>query len=112
MLIVATTRKANQIKLRRINLLQNLKNCLNFKAAPASPKPLFQKMRPSAIREAAQLATFQKAMRWRYGQLVDETGTLLQHHGHGLSIFPFVADTGAGLDYAACAGQSRRFHAH
>lgn len=41
--------------------------------ATGKEKTAVQLMRPKAIREAAQLATFQTAMSWRYGQLLEET---------------------------------------
>ena len=46
---------------------------LEMKGADTREKTAVQLMRPSAIREAARLVTFQTAMSWRYGQLVAET---------------------------------------
>ena len=46
---------------------------LEMKGADTREKTAVQLMRPSAIREAARLITFQTAMSWRYGQLVAET---------------------------------------
>ena len=41
--------------------------------ATGKEKTAVQLMRPKAIREAARLVTFQTAMSWRYGQLLEET---------------------------------------
>ena len=67
-------------------------------------------MRPSAIREAAQLVTFQTAIAWRYRQLVTATeayssimdtafnfGPLLMTQGDALILPPVLTRAGASL---------------
>lgn len=80
-------------------------------------------MRPSAIREAAQLVTFQTAIAWRYRQLVADTeaysavmdtafnfGPLLMTQGEALILPPVLTRAGASLriesDETATAAQS------
>ena len=67
-------------------------------------------MRPSAIKEAAQLVTFQTAMAWRYKQLVAATethsgimdaafnfGPLLMTQGDALILPPMLTRSGASM---------------
>ena len=80
-------------------------------------------MRPSAIREAAQLVTFQTAMAWRYKQLVAATeahngimdaafnfGPLLMTQGDALILPPMLTRSGASMriesDETATAAQT------
>lgn len=68
------------------------------------------KMRPEAIREAAQLATFQKAISWRYEQLLKQTenfalildtafnfSPLLLTQGQAVIMPPVLAKGGASM---------------
>ena len=67
-------------------------------------------MRPKAIREAARLVTFQTAMSWRYGQLLEETERysaimdtafnftpLMLTQGEALILPPQIARAGASM---------------
>ena len=87
-----------------------LKELLELKGSKNSSETAVSRMRPDAIREAAQLATFQKAMSWRYGQLVDETerycnimdtafnfSPLLLTQGQALIMPPVLAKAGASM---------------
>ena len=87
-----------------------LKELLELKGSKDASETAVSRMRPAAIREAAQLATFQKAMSWRYGQLVDETerycnimdtafnfSPLLLTQGQALIMPPVLAKAGASM---------------
>lgn len=73
-------------------------------------KTAVQLMRPKAIREAARLVTFQTAMSWRYGQLLEETerysaimdtafnfAPLMLTQGEALIMPPQIARAGASM---------------
>ena len=94
----------------RNNEPHELKELLEVKNGAPKGESAVSQMRPSAIREAAQLATFQKAMEWRYGQLVDETekyanimdaafnfSPLLLTQGQALIMPPMLAKGGASM---------------
>ncbi len=87
-----------------------LKNLLEEKNENKKQETAVSQMRPSAIREAAQLATFQKAMAWRYGQLASQTeeyanildtafnfSPLLLTQGQALIMPPMLAKSGASM---------------
>lgn len=87
-----------------------LKELLELKGSKDASETAVSRMRPAAIREAAQLATFQKAMSWRYGQLIDETerycnimdtafnfSPLLLTQGQALIMPPVLANGGASM---------------
>lgn len=89
---------------------QELKSLLEPKQTGKKLETAVSQMRPDAIREAAQLATFQKAMAWRYGQLVDQTekyanildtafnfSPLLITQGEALIMPPMLAKAGASM---------------
>ena len=78
--------------------------------ATGKEKTAVQLMRPKAIREAAQLVTFQTAMSWRYGQLLEETerysaimdtafnfAPLMLTQGEALIMPPQIARAGASM---------------
>ena len=78
--------------------------------ATGKEKTAVQLMRPKAIREAARLVTFQTAMSWRYGQLLEETerysaimdtafnfGPLMLTQGEALIMPPQIARAGASM---------------
>lgn len=78
--------------------------------ATGKEKTAVQLMRPKAIREAARLVTFQTAMSWRYGQLVDATerysaimdtafnfAPLMLPQGEALIMPPQIARAGASM---------------
>lgn len=94
----------------RNNEPHELKELLEVKNGAPKGESAVSQMRPSAIREAAQLATLQKAMEWRYGQLVDETekyanimdaafnfSPLLLTQGQALIMPPMLAKGGASM---------------
>ena len=94
----------------RNNEPHELKELLEVKNGAPKGESAVSQMRPAAIREAAQLATFQKAMSWRYGQLVNETGKyanimdaafnfspLLLTQGEALIMPPMLAKGGASM---------------
>ena len=79
-------------------------------AATGKEKTAVQRMRPKAIREAARLVTFQTAMSWRYGQLMEETerysaimdtafnfAPLMLTQGEALIMPPQIARAGASM---------------
>ena len=79
-------------------------------AATGKEKTAVQRMRPKAIREAARLVTFQTAMSWRYGQLLEETerysaimdtafnfAPLMLTQGEALIMPPQIARAGASM---------------
>ena len=83
---------------------------LEMKGADSKEKNSVQLIRPSAIREAARLVTFQTAMSWRYGQLVAETerysaimdtafnfSPLMLTQGEALIMPPLLARAGASM---------------
>lgn len=83
---------------------------LEMKGADTREKTAVQLMRPSAIREAARLVTFQTAMSWRYGQLVAETerysaimdtafnfSPLMLTQGEALIMPPLLTRAGASM---------------
>ena len=83
---------------------------LEMKGADTREKTAVQLMRPSAIREAARLITFQTAMSWRYGQLVAETerysaimdtafnfAPLMLTQGEALIMPPLLTRAGASM---------------
>ena len=83
---------------------------LEMKGADTREKTAVQLMRPSAIREAARLVTFQTAMSWRYGQLVAETerysaimdtafnfAPLMLTQGEALIMPPLLTRAGASM---------------
>lgn len=83
---------------------------LEMKGADTREKTAVQLMRPSAIREAARLITFQTAMSWRYGQLVAETerysaimdtafnfAPLMLTQGEALIMPPLLTRAGASI---------------
>lgn len=87
-----------------------LAELLEMKGADAREKTAVQLMRPSAIREAAQLVTFQTAIAWRYRQLVARTedyssvmdtafnfGPLMLTQGHALIMPPLLTRAGASM---------------
>lgn len=87
-----------------------LTKLLEMKGAEGKEKTAVQLMRPSAIREAARLVTFQTAMSWRYGQLVTETerysaimdtafnfAPLMLTQGEALIMPPLLARAGASM---------------
>lgn len=78
--------------------------------ATGKEKNAVQLMRPKAIREAARLVTFQTAMSWRYGQLLEETehysaimdtafnfAPLMLTQGEALIMPPQIARAGASM---------------
>ena len=78
--------------------------------ATGKEKTAVQLMRPKAIREAARLVTFQTAMSWRYGQLLEETerysaimdtafnfAPLMLSQGEALILPPQIARAGASM---------------
>lgn len=78
--------------------------------ATGKEKTAVQLMRPKAIREAARLVTFQTAMSWRYGQLLEETERysaimdtafnftpLMLTQGEALILPPQIARAGASM---------------
>ena len=78
--------------------------------ATGKEKTAVQLMRPQAIREAARLVTFQTAMSWRYGQLLEETerysaimdtafnfAPLMLTQGEALIMPPQIARAGASM---------------
>ena len=78
--------------------------------ATGKEKTAVQLMRPKAIREAARLVTFQTAMSWRYGQLLEETERysaimdtafnftpLMLTQGEALIMPPQIARAGASM---------------
>ena len=83
---------------------------LEIKGADSKEKTAVQLMRPSAIREAAQLVTFQTAIAWRYGQLVARTeqysaimdtafnfSPLMLTQGQALIMPPLLTRAGASM---------------
>ena len=83
---------------------------LEIKGADSKEKTAVQLMRPKAIREAARLVTFQTAMSWRYGQLVEETerysaimdtafnfSPLMLTQGEALIMPPLLTRAGASM---------------
>lgn len=87
-----------------------LKTLLEEKNDNKIQETAVSQMRPSTIREAAQLATFQKAMAWRYGQLAEQTenfanildtafnfSPLLLTQGQALIMPPMLAKSGASM---------------
>lgn len=100
----------NQNKAVKKSEPQELKSLLEPKRTGTKMETAVSQMRPDAIREAAQLATFQKAMAWRYGQLVDQTekyanildtafnfSPLLITQGEALIMPPMLAKAGASM---------------
>ena len=92
------------------NVPPELHELLELENKSGSSETAVSKMRPAAIREAAQLATFQKAMSWRYSQLIDETerygnimdtafnfSPLLLIQGQALIMPPVLAKAGASM---------------
>lgn len=78
--------------------------------ATGKEKTAVQLMRPKAIREAARLVTFQTAMSWRYGQLLEETerysaimdtafnfAPLMLTQGEALILPPQIVRAGASM---------------
>lgn len=78
--------------------------------ATGKEKTAVQLMRPKAIREATRLVTFQTAMSWRYGQLLEETerysaimdtafnfAPLMLTQGEALIMPPQIARAGASM---------------
>lgn len=78
--------------------------------ATGKEKTAVQLMRPKAIREAARLVTFQTAMSWRYGQLLEEMerysaimdtafnfAPLMLTQGEALILPPQIARAGASM---------------
>ena len=87
-----------------------LAELLEMKGVDTREKTAVQLMRPSAIREAAQLVTFQTAIAWRYRQLVARTedysavmdtafnfGPLMLTQGQALIMPPLLARAGASM---------------
>lgn len=87
-----------------------LAELLEMKGADTREKTAVQLIRPSAIREAARLVTFQTAMSWRYGQLVAETerysavmdtafnfAPLMLTQGEALIMPPLLTRVGASM---------------
>lgn len=87
-----------------------LAELLEMKGADTREKTAVQLIRPSAIREAARLVTFQTAMSWRYGQLVEETerysaimdtafnfSPLMLAQGEALIMPPLLTRAGASM---------------
>lgn len=87
-----------------------LAELLEMKASFGPDDTAVRQMRPSAIREAAQLVTLQTAMAWRYGQLMDATeqyaaimdtafdfGPLLMTQGDALIMPPVLTRAGASM---------------
>lgn len=87
-----------------------LTTLLEMKGTDGKEKTAVQLMRPSAIREAARLVTFQTAMSWRYGQLVAETerysaimdtafnfSPLMLTQGEALIMPPLLTGAGASM---------------
>ena len=87
-----------------------LAELLEMKGTDTREKTAVQLMRPSAIREAARLITFQTAMSWRYGQLVAETerysavmdtafnfAPLMLTQGEALIMPPLLTRAGASM---------------
>ena len=87
-----------------------LTELLEMKGLDSKEKTAVQLMRPSAIREAAQLVTFQTAIAWRYRQLVAQTenyhavmdtafnfGPLMLTQGHALIMPPLLTRAGASM---------------
>lgn len=87
-----------------------LTELLEMKGKTSKGQSAVSQIRPAAIREAAQLATFQKAMAWRYGQLLSETeqyqnimdtafnfSPLLLTQGEALIMPPLLAKGGASM---------------
>lgn len=87
-----------------------LAELLEMKASFGPDDTAVRQMRPSAIREAAQLVTLQTAMAWRYGQLMEATeryaaimdtafdfGPLLMTQGEALIMPPVLTRGGASL---------------
>lgn len=109
MLLVYET-EADETQSARKNEPHELKEILEIKGGAPKGESAVAQMRPAAIREAAQLATFQKAIAWRYGQLVAETGKygnimdtafnfspLLLTQGEALIMPPLIAKSGASM---------------
>ena len=89
---------------------KSLVNLLEMKGEKSAGNTSVSRMRPSAIREAAQLVTFQTAIAWRYGQLVSQTerhsavmdaafnfSPLLLTQGDALIMPPLIARSGASM---------------
>lgn len=102
--------EADETQAARKNEPQELEELLQVKEGSKKGESAVAQMRPAAIREAAQLATFQKAMAWRYGQLVEETekygnimdaafnfSPLLLTQGQALIMPPLLAKGGASM---------------
>ncbi len=69
-------------------------------------------MRPSAIREAAQLVTFQTGIAWRYRQLVAATEAYSSVMDTAFNFGPLLMTQGEALIFAACAHAGRGFAAY
>ena len=89
--------------------------------ATGKEKTAVQLMRPKAIREAARLVTFQTAMSWRYGQLLEETerysaimdtafnfAPLMLTQGEALIMPPQIARAGASRSEERRVGKECR----
>lgn len=87
-----------------------LAELLEMKGTDTREKTAVQLMRPSAIREAAQLVTFQTAIAWRYKQLADQTegygaimdtafnfAPLMLTQGEALIMPPLLTRAGASM---------------
>ena len=87
-----------------------LKELLEMKGTGGKEETAVSLMRPNAIREAAQLVTFQTAIAWRYGQLVRQTedfstimdtafnfSPLMLTQGDALIMPPVIARAGASM---------------
>ena len=87
-----------------------LKDLLEMKGHSGPEETAVSLMRPNAIREAAQLVTFQTAIAWRYGELVRQTDSyatimdtafnfspLMLTHGDALIMPPVIARAGASM---------------
>ena len=87
-----------------------LASLLEMKGEKSAGNTAVSRMRPNAIREAAQLVTFQTAIAWRYGQLVRQTerhsavmdaafnfSPLLLTQGDALIMPPLIARSGASM---------------
>ena len=87
-----------------------LASLLEMKGEKSADNTAVSRMRPNAIREAAQLVTFQTAIAWRYGQLVRQTerhsavmdaafnfSPLLLTQGDALIMPPLIARSGASM---------------
>jgi len=107
---IVVERPADKGSEPRENEPNELKTLLEERNANKKQETAVSRMRPSAIREAAQLAIFQKAMAWRYGQLASQTeafanimdtafnfSPLLLTQGQALIMPPMLAKSGASM---------------